>query len=125
MCLPCNECVEIGSIVLYLRLIYCRQTATATTVKEYNLKRHFTAKHGDFGMSCWECSVARKSKVESWVTGQNGSGQNGMDKMVYGQNGIGQNGTDKMVWTKWYNFIFCVPFNSVEFNIYLVTKSHK
>jgi len=27
------------------------------------------------------------------VTGQNGSGQNGMDKIVYGQNGIGQNGT--------------------------------
>ena len=25
-----------------------------------------------------------------------------MDKMVYGQNGIGQNGMDKMVWTKWY-----------------------
>ena len=31
------------------------------------------------------------------VTGQNGSGQNGVDKMVYGQNGIGQNGMDKMV----------------------------
>ena len=31
------------------------------------------------------------------VTGQNGSGQNGTDKMVYGQNGIGQNGMDKMV----------------------------
>jgi len=42
------------------------------------------------------------------------------DKMVYGQNGM-----DKMAWTKWYNFIFCVHFNSVEFNIYLVTKSHK
>jgi len=40
---------------------------------------------------------------------KNGSGQNGMDKMVL----------DKMVWTKWYNFIFCVHFNSVEFNIYL------
>ena len=52
-------------------------------------------------------------------------GQNGTDKMVYGQDGIGQNGTDKMAWTKWYNFIFCVDFNSVEFNIYLVTKSHK
>ena len=48
-----------------------------------------------------------------------------MDKMVHGQNGIGQNRTDKMAWTKWYNFIFCVDFNSVEFNIYLVTKSHK
>ena len=47
-------------------------------------------------------------------------GQNGMDKMVHGQNGMG-----KMVWTKWYNFIFCVHFNSVEFSIYLVTKSPK
>ena len=36
---------------------------------------------------------------------------------VTGQNGSGQNGTDKMVWTKWYNFIFCVYFNSVEFNV--------
>jgi len=43
---------------------------------------------------------------------------NGTDKMVL----------DKMVWTNGtdnYNFIFCVPFNSVEFSIYLVTKSHK
>ena len=40
-----------------------------------------------------------------------------MDKMVYGKNGIGQNGTDKMVWTKWYNFVFCIHLNSVEFNI--------
>ena len=52
-------------------------------------------------------------------------GQNSMDKMVFGQNVIGQNGTDKMVWTKWYNFIFCVHFNSVEFHIYLVTKSQR
>ena len=59
------------------------------------------------------------------VTGQNGSGQNGTDKMVYGQNGIGQNGMDKLVRTKWYNFIFCEHLKSVEFNIYLVTKSHK
>ena len=36
------------------------------------------------------------------MTGQNGTGQNGTDKMVYGQNGMGQNGMDKMVWTKWY-----------------------
>ena len=46
-------------------------------------------------------------KPVAQVTRQNGSGQNGMDKMVYGQNGIGQNdirtkwhgqnGTDKMV----------------------------
>jgi len=28
------------------------------------------------------------------VTGQNGSGQNGMDKMAYGQNGIKQNGSN-------------------------------
>src|SRR6218665_1801194 len=33
-----------------------------------------------------------------WVTGRNGSGQNGMDKMVYGQNVIEQSG----IWTKWY-----------------------
>ena len=51
------------------------------------------------------------------MTGQNGSRQNGTDKMVYGQNGIGQNGTDKMAWTKWHNFIFSVYFNSIEFNI--------
>jgi len=50
-------------------------------------------------------------------------GQNGMDKMVYGQNDSGQNGTDKMVWTKWYNFVFCVYFNSVEFHVYLVAKT--
>ena len=31
------------------------------------------------------------------VTGQNGSGQNGMDKMEYGQNVIRQNGMDKMI----------------------------
>ena len=53
------------------------------------------------------------------VTGQNGSGQNGMDKMVHGQNGIGQNGMDKMVRTKWYNFIFCEHLKFVEFNIYI------
>jgi len=47
-----------------------------------------------------------------------------MDKMVCGQNDIGHNGTDKMVGTKWYNFIF-VHFNSIEFNMYLVIKSHK
>jgi len=40
----------------------------------------------------------------SRVLGQNGSGQNG----------IGQNGRDKMVWTKRYNFILCVHFNSVD-----------
>jgi len=36
------------------------------------------------------------------VLGENGSGQNGTDKMVYRQNGIGHNGMDKMVWKKWY-----------------------
>ena len=54
--------------------------------------------------------------------------------MVTGQNGSGQNGTDKMVWTKWYGqngtdkmvqFIFCEHLKFVEFSIYLVTKSHK
>ena len=39
------------------------------------------------------------------MTGQNGSGQKGTDKMVYGQNGIGQYGTGKMVTT------FCIDFN--------------
>ena len=38
-----------------------------------------------------------------------------MNKIVYGQNGIEQNGTDKMAWTKWYNFIFCVHFNSAGY----------
>jgi len=42
---------------------------------------------------------------ELWVLGQNGRGQNGMDKMVwtkwYGQNGIEQNGAEKMVRMKW------------------------
>jgi len=38
--------------------------------------------------------------------------------MVTGQNGIGQNGMDKMV------AIF-IDFNSIEMNLYLVTTSHK
>jgi len=50
------------------------------------------------------------------VTGQNGSGQNGTDKMVYGQMVL-----DKMVWTKWYGqngtilyFVYIlIPFNSI------------
>ena len=41
-------------------------------------------------------------------------GQNGVDKMVYGQ--YGQNGMNKMV----QFYILCI-----EFNIHLVTKSHK
>src|SRR6218665_1552791 len=67
-----------------------------------------------------------------WVlrTILNGSGQNGTDKMVWTKWYTDKMVLDKMVRTKWhgpkwYNFIFCVDFNSVEFNIYLVTKSHK
>ena len=47
------------------------------------------------------------------VTGQNGTGHNGTDKMVYGQNG-----TDKMV------VVFGIDYKSSEFNSYLVNKSH-
>ena len=47
MCLLCNECVS--------------------SVKEYNVKRHFTTKHADFGKSYPEGSTARKFKVESLV----------------------------------------------------------
>jgi len=36
------------------------------------------------------------------VLQQNGSRQNGMEKMAHGQNGIGQYGMDKMVLMKWY-----------------------
>ena len=82
-------------------------------------------------------------------------GQNGIWTKWYWTKWYGQNGKDKMVWTKWYmdkmvldkmvrtkwymdkmilekmvrtkwyNFIFCVQFHSLEFNIYFVTKSHK
>ena len=51
-----------------------------------------------------------------------------------GENGIGQNGTDKMVRTKWYgqngtdemvaNFRL-IDSNSTEFNFYSVTTSRK
>jgi len=67
---------------------------------------------------------------------------------VLGQNGSGQNGTNKMVWTKWYTdkmvlnkmvwrklygqngtvemvAIFVIDYKSIEFNTYLVTKSCK
>src|SRR6218665_3466701 len=37
-----------------------------------------------------------------WVTGQNGSGQNGTDKMVWTKWYTGKMVWDKMVWTKWY-----------------------
>ena len=51
-----------------------------------------------------------------------------MDKMVYGQNGVGQNDMDK-----WYGqndmdkmvAIIGIDYNSSEFKSYLVTKSHK
>ena len=52
---------------------------------------------------------------------------------VTGQNGSGQNGTDKMVWAKWYGqngtvkpvASFGIVYNSGEINTYLVTKGHK
>ena len=50
---------------------------------------------------------------ELTVTGQNGSGQNGMDKMARTE------WSDKMV------AIFGIDYNSSEFNTYLVSKSHK
>ena len=57
---------------------------------------------------------------------------NGLDKMVWTK-WYGQNGMDKMVWKKWYGqygmdkmvTFFHLDFNSVEFNLYLITKSHK
>src|SRR6218665_2384956 len=69
----------------------------------------------------------RESDQTNWVTGQNGTGQNGTDKMVRTKWH-----TDKMVWTKWYGrngtdkmvVIFRRDYNSSEFNSYLVTKSH-
>jgi len=31
-----------------------------------------------------------------------------------GQNGSGDNGTEKMVWTKWYNFVYIlIQLNSI------------
>jgi len=51
---------------------------------------------------CLHCEISSPiyaTYVYIRVTGQNGSGQNGTDKMVHGQN-IGQNGTDKMVLDK-------------------------
>jgi len=36
------------------------------------------------------------------VTGQNGSGQNGTDKMVWTKWYTDKMSLDKMVWTKWY-----------------------
>ena len=39
-----------------------------SAVKEYNIKRHFTTKHPDFGNSYPEGSATRKSNVESLVT---------------------------------------------------------
>jgi len=67
------------------------------------------------------------------VTGQNGSGQNGTDKMVWTKWYMDKMVWDKMVWTKWYRqngtdkmvAIFGIGYNSSEFNSYLVTKNHK
>jgi len=67
------------------------------------------------------------------VTGQNGSGQNGTDKMVWTKWYTDKMVWDKMVWTKWYGqkgtgkmvAIFGIDYKSSEFNSYLVTKSHK
>jgi len=42
-----------------------------------------------------------------------------MLRMVTGQNGSEQNGMDKMIAN------FGIDYNSSEFNDYLVTKSHK
>ena len=36
------------------------------------------------------------------MTGQNGSGQNGTDKMVWTKWYTDKMALDKMVWTKWY-----------------------
>ena len=36
------------------------------------------------------------------MTGQNGSGQNGMDKMVWTKWYTDKMALDKMEWTKWY-----------------------
>src|SRR6218665_2261715 len=59
------------------------------------------------------------------VTRQNGSVQNGTDKMVWTKWYRDKMVLDNMVWTNWYNFISYVHFNIVEFNIYFVTQSHK
>src|SRR6218665_519813 len=63
----------------------------------------------------------------SGVTGQNGSGQTGMDKMVWTKWYTDKMALDKMVWTKWYGHngtdimvpIFGIDYNSSEFNTYL------
>ena len=77
----------------------------------------------------WNRSEIR-TVLHTMVTGQTGSAQNGTDKMVWtkwytDKMVLNKMVRTKMVWTKWYNFIFCVHFNLIEFNMYLVTKSHK
>ena len=65
---------------------------------------------------------------EFWVTGQNGSGQNGMDKMVWTKWYTDKVSLDKMVWTKWYGqngtdkmvASFGIDYNSSEINTYLL-----
>ena len=51
------------------------------------------------------------------MAGQNGSGQNVTDKMVWTKWYSDKMVVDKMGRTKWYDFILCVHFHSVEFNI--------
>ena len=67
------------------------------------------------------------------VTGQNGSGQNGTEKMAWTKWYTDKMSLDKMVWTKWYGqngteklvASFGIDYNSSEITTYLVTKSHK
>ena len=42
------------------------------------------------------------AKVRGLVLGQNGSGQNGTDKMVWTKWYTGKMVLDKLAWTKWY-----------------------
>ena len=51
--------------------------------------------------SCLDCGSVVCLEASS-VLGQNGSGQNGMDKMVWTKWYTDKMISDKMVWTKWY-----------------------
>src|SRR6218665_2161361 len=129
------HCFDLRGLVSYyrstsviwaqMRLTKCNEHSNGPLWSQIS----FSSKPGDGPSITLPLSLSFYIIYIYLVVGQNGSGQNGTDKMVwtkwYGQNGIGQNGTDKLVWTKWYNFIFCVHFNSGEFNIHLVTKSHE
>ena len=70
--------------------------------KNASLKRDTRLLHTEGHWPSFLRGMERKMLLSSyillcWVLGQNGSGQNGTNKMVYGQNVIGQNGMDKMV----------------------------